>query len=123
MNININPLNHQLTLKHANTKKENFKPHTFQELLKNHTKSTIKISKHANQRLIERNISIPDYQWKEIQGKMQEARKKGIKDSLILTSNAALIVNIDHNMVVTAMNRKEASSHIFTNINGTIIMD
>lgn len=92
-------------------------------MLSNHTKSTIKISKHANQRLIERNISIPDDQWKEIQGKMQEARKKGIKDSLIHTQSAALIVNVDHNTVVTAMNRKETSSHIFTNIKGTIIMD
>ncbi|HEX7065297.1 MAG TPA: TIGR02530 family flagellar biosynthesis protein [Bacillales bacterium] len=83
----------------------------------------LKISKHAQQRLQERNISIDAGQWQSIQSRVTEAGKKGITDSLVVTKNAALVVSMKNNTVVTAMNRKEASTHIFTNINGTILMD
>lgn len=83
----------------------------------------LKISKHAEQRLNERNITISDGQWKSIQERVNEARKKGITDSLVVTKNAALVVSAKNNTVVTAMNRQEAGAHIFTNINGTILMD
>ncbi|HET7657976.1 MAG TPA: flagellar protein, partial [Bacillales bacterium] len=55
--------------------------------------------------------------------KVLQARQKGITDSLVVTKNAALVVSAKNNTVVTAMDRKEASTHIFTNINGTILMD
>ncbi|HEU5140233.1 MAG TPA: TIGR02530 family flagellar biosynthesis protein [Bacillales bacterium] len=83
----------------------------------------LKISKHAQQRMNERNISIDATQWQSIQSRMTEAGRKGITDSLVVTKNAALVVSMTNNTVVTAMNRQEASSHIFTNINGTILMD
>ncbi|CAH0256706.1 hypothetical protein [Peribacillus sp. Bi134] len=47
----------------------------------------------------------------------------GVNESLIITKNAALIVSPKNNMVITVMNREEATSQIFTNINGTIILD
>ncbi|WP_339227713.1 TIGR02530 family flagellar biosynthesis protein [Oceanobacillus sp. FSL K6-2867] len=83
----------------------------------------LKISKHASQRLVERNIQIDDQQWKLISEKMQEARNKGITDSLVVMNNAALLVNAKNHTVVTAMDREEATSRIFTNINGTILIN
>lgn len=94
---------------------------SFKEALEKET--SLVISKHAQKRLDERNISIQDSKWKEIQMKISEAKTKGIRDSLVVTNNAALIVNVPNNTVITAMNRDEASSQIFTNINGTIILD
>ncbi|MEH7234768.1 TIGR02530 family flagellar biosynthesis protein [Bacillus sp. JJ1562] len=94
---------------------------SFKEALEKET--SLVISKHAQKRLDERNISIQDSKWKEIQIKISEAKTKGIRDSLVVTNNAALIVNVPNNTVITAMNRDEASSQIFTNINGTIILD
>lgn len=47
----------------------------------------------------------------------------GVKESLVLLNDAALIVSAKNNTVITAMNRKEATEQIFTNINGTIIMN
>ncbi|HET7658319.1 MAG TPA: TIGR02530 family flagellar biosynthesis protein, partial [Bacillales bacterium] len=75
----------------------------------------LNISKHAAQRMNERNISIEPGQWKSIQHKVLQARQKGITDSLVVTKNAALVVSAKNNTVVTAMDRKEASTHIFTN--------
>lgn len=82
----------------------------------------LKISKHAEQRLIERNIHINEQQWSKIAAKMTEAKAKGITDSLVITNDAALLVSTKNHTVVTAMNRTEAESKIFTNINGTILM-
>lgn len=81
------------------------------------------ISKHAQKRLTERQIVIDDKTWSKIETRLQEAKQKGVMDSLVVTSEAALLVSAKNNTVITAMNRDEASSQIFTNINGTILMD
>ncbi len=47
----------------------------------------------------------------------------GVTEALFITANAALIVSTENNKVVTVMDRDEATSQIFTNINGTIIID
>ena len=75
----------------------------------------IKISKHAEQRI--------QQQWSQLEEKLAEAKQKGLNDSLVLMDQAALIVNAKNNTVITAMDRSEASSQIFTNINGAIILD
>lgn len=82
----------------------------------------LKISKHATERMHERNISINDKQWELIQDKMQEAKDKGVTDSLVVLNDATLVVSTSNNTVVTAMDRHEFSSKIFTNINGTILI-
>jgi flagellar operon protein len=81
------------------------------------------ISKHAQLRLAQRNIEINDDTWSRIEEKVQEAKKMGVKDSLVILHDAALVVSAKNNTVITAMDRDEASSQIFTNINGTIILE
>ncbi|SIS63294.1 TIGR02530 family flagellar biosynthesis protein [Salimicrobium salexigens] len=80
------------------------------------------LSKHARQRLEERNIEIPSEQWNKIGEKLTEAKRKGVRDSLVLTKEAVLVVNTNSNTVVTAMDKQSANSRLFTNIDGTIIM-
>ncbi len=94
---------------------------SFKETLAQAT--ALKISKHAQKRLDERNISIDQQRWAQINAKVAEAKSKGISDSLVVMDDAALIVNAINSTVITAMNRSEASSQIFTNINGTILID
>nr|WP_309099353.1 TIGR02530 family flagellar biosynthesis protein [Fredinandcohnia onubensis] len=114
--------NHPLSLQTRNKVQHREQPAiSFKDTLAK--ESGLVISKHAQKRLDERNINIQDSKWKEIQTKITEAKTKGIRDSLIVTNNAALIVNVPNNTVITAMNRDEANSQIFTNINGTIILD
>ena len=81
------------------------------------------ISKHAKLRLEQRGIRIEEDKWQQISEKVNEARKLGVKESLVLLDDAALIVSAKNQTVITAMDRKEAISQIFTNINGTIVMD
>ncbi|MED1202069.1 TIGR02530 family flagellar biosynthesis protein [Heyndrickxia acidicola] len=81
------------------------------------------ISKHAGERLEQRGIKIGPQLWDEISMKVEQAKSKGINDSLVLTKDAALIISAKNNTVITAMDRNEASSQIFTNINGAIVVD
>jgi flagellar operon protein len=81
------------------------------------------ISKHAKLRLEQRGIRIEEDRWQQISDKVIEAKKLGVEESLVLLDDAALIVSAKNQTVITAMDRKETMSHIFTNINGTIVMD
>src|SRR5690625_687886 len=93
----------------------------FKEILNNI--QDLKISKHAQQRLKERNIHIYQSQWQVIGEKMSEAKQKGVTDSLVVMDHAALLVSTKNHTVVTAMDRQEATSRVFTNINGTILIN
>lgn len=83
----------------------------------------LKISKHARTRMDERNIAVDDDMWSTISDKVDDARKKGVSDSLVLTKDAALLVSTKNNTVITAMERNEAASKIFTNIDGAIVIN
>lgn len=82
----------------------------------------LKVSKHATERLTERNITISEAEWAHVTDKVNEAKAKGIRDSLVLMEQAALIVSAKNSTVITAMDRKEAKDQLFTNIDGTIIL-
>lgn len=71
----------------------------------------------------QRNIEITPQTWDKIADKANEAKRMGVIESLIITDNAALIVSTKNNKVITVMDRDEATSQIFMNINGTIILD
>jgi flagellar operon protein len=106
-------------------KKQTVPTTAFKELLKAEFKDTfeLKVSKHAQKRLEDRGISIDDSQWSEISVKIKEAKAKGVHDSLVVLRDAALVVSAKNNTVITALDRDEAKTQIFTNINGTIIID
>ena len=50
------------------------------------------------------------------------AGQKGIKDSLVIVDELAFIVNVPNHTVVTAMESAEATTNVFTNIDGAVIM-
>ncbi len=82
----------------------------------------LKISKHATERIQERNITISDDEWQVVTNKVFEARDKGVTQPLVLMEQAALIVSAKNATVITAMDRTEAKSQLFTNIDGTIVL-
>ncbi|MGV2941112.1 TIGR02530 family flagellar biosynthesis protein [Mesobacillus sp. LC4] len=87
------------------------------------SKNGLTISKHATERLEQRGINISQERWNRIEEKVSQAKAKGVSDSLVLLNDAALIVSAKNNTVITAMGRQEAAEQIFTNINGTIVME
>lgn len=81
----------------------------------------VKISKHAAQRLNDRNIELSDSQIDRLNAGAQKASAKGINESLVLVDQLAFIVNIKNNTVITAMDQTESNENVFTNIDGAVI--
>lgn len=79
----------------------------------------LRFSKHANERLLNRNINLSAEQMERLETGTSKAREKGIQESLVMIDNLAFIVNIKNNTVITAMD--DSSDSIFTNIDGAVI--
>ena len=67
------------------------------------TNDTLKISKHANERMQLRDISSSEHEWETISTKVSEAKSKGVNQPLVLLEQAAW-------------------EQLFTNIDGTIVL-
>ena len=82
----------------------------------------LKFSKHAANRLNDRNIVLTDAQNVRLENGVRQASEKGIRESLVLVDSLAFIVNVPNKTVVTAMDQTETNSNIFTNIDGAVII-
>jgi flagellar operon protein len=123
--INFHHLNkvHPLTkINHGQQTNKTTANTSFKDIYQ-HQLQDIKISKHAQKRMDERNIKLSTEQLVTLNTKLDEASKKGVKDSLVLLENSALVVNACSKTVITALGKDEAESQIFTNINGAILMN
>lgn len=100
----------------------------FAEILKQTSKlddnenSEVHFSKHAANRLSERNIELTEEQKERLNEGTLKASEKGIKDSLIMVDQLAFIVNVPNNTVVTAMDSTDTDDAVFTNIDGAVIV-
>ncbi len=81
----------------------------------------VKFSKHASNRLSDRNIELTQEQMTRLNNARNQASEKGINESLILVDQLAFIVNVQNGTVVTAMDSHESGSNVFTNIDGAVI--
>lgn len=93
----------------------------FSDILKE--QQQIQVSKHASHRMQERSIHLSSTDWNKMNTKLEEAKNKGVKESLVIMEKAAFIINAENKKMITAMDRSEINSKIFTNINGTILID
>lgn len=121
MGHRINPIHQPLPLipKRINQTKQ-APTQSFKTFL-DQAKNELVISKHAQKRLDERNIHIDQKKWTTIQQKMNEARNKGVTDSVIVLNDAILVASTKNNTIITAMKKDE--EQIVTNINGTIFIN
>lgn len=95
---------------------------SFQKILQQKATQGLKFSKHAGERLEERNITLSIEQMKRLEEATVRADEKGIKESLMLMDNMAFIVNVKNSTVITAMYQTDNKDNIFTNIDGAVIV-
>lgn len=81
----------------------------------------LKFSKHAVNRLAERNISLSTDQLARLKEGTDKASGKGIKEPLVLIDDMAFIVSTGSRTVITAMGSGNTEENIFTNIDGAVI--
>ena len=116
----IEQMNNQY-LNRTKTQKNASSEVSFEDVLRQKQKP-LKFSKHATQRLSQRNINLSDEQNIRLTNGVTEAEKKGVNESLVLVDNLAFIVNVPNKTVVTAMDQEETNANVFTNIDGAVIM-
>ena len=95
---------------------------TFQEIFEKQSKQSISFSKHANQRTEERNINITQNDLSRLEDACTKADQKGIKDALVVMENSAFIINTPSRVVITALDKNEMKSNVFTNIDGAVFL-
>lgn len=94
----------------------------FAELVQEKSQA-LKFSSHAMTRMKSRNIGITPQMIDKLDKAVSGAQKKGARDTLVLLSDLAFIVNIPNKTVVTAMEGRNMKDHIVTNIDSTVIAD
>ncbi len=113
------------------TQKENIPKESFKDILDAQINADSKVdiessgvnfSKHAMNRVAERNIDLSHENLLRLNEGIKLAGEKGLDDTLILIDSAAYIVSVKNNMVITTVANDELQGNVFTNIDGTVIM-
>jgi flagellar operon protein len=95
----------------------------FDQVLKQQLSSSgLNFSKHAVNRVVERNIDVGDNNMERLNAGVEIAREKGLDDTLILVDQSAYIVSVKNNTVITTVSNEELVGNCFTNIEGTVIV-
>ena len=82
----------------------------------------LKFSAHSIQRMSDRNITLDPATMSKLGEAVDKAAVRGVQDTLVLTKDAALIVNTKNRTVVTVMDRQSLNGNVFTNIDGAVIV-
>ncbi len=82
----------------------------------------LKFSGHAIDRMRKRNIQLDPDTMLQVKNAIDKAAEKGVEDALVITNQAALIVNTQNRTVVTAMDLGSLKGSVFTNIDGAVIV-
>ena len=124
--LSMNELQEQYLKKSPKMMQEMASPGlSFEEIWKQKTgeaSSEIRFSKHASNRLADRNLTLSENQLSRLSEGLRKAGEKGIKESLVMVDQLAFIVNVPNNTVITAMDQTQAEENIFTNIDGAVIV-
>ncbi|MEW6661727.1 MAG: TIGR02530 family flagellar biosynthesis protein [Bacillota bacterium] len=82
----------------------------------------LKFSQHAQERLAKRQVSLSAQDLERLSQAVEQAARKGARESLILMDDLALIVSIANRTVVTAVNGTNIKESVFTNIDSAVII-
>lgn len=83
----------------------------------------INLSSHAAQRLQERKIDFNGEEYSKVKEAMAKLKEKGGQNSLIISDKAAYIVDVKNNKVVTAVDKENMMSNVFTKIDSTVFVN
>ncbi len=82
----------------------------------------VQFSKHAENRIRQRGIDVSGDVMVQLNQAVEKAREKGARDTVVIGSEGAFIVNVPNNIVVTTISEQEMKNNIFTNIDSAVLM-
>jgi len=81
----------------------------------------LKFSRHAQERLEARNITLDKAQLARLGEAVQKAGAKGARESLVLLDDLAFVVSVKNRTVITAVDGDNRKENVFTNIDSAVI--
>lgn len=85
--------------------------------------SGVQFSKHAMERINERNIDLSeDNKLDRLNKAVELAGERGSADALVMIDTTAFLVSVKNNKVITTLSADDMQGNIFTNIDSTVIM-
>ncbi len=83
----------------------------------------VRFSKHAMERISERQIDLTESGRLDRLNKAVElAGEKGSEDALVIIDSTAFLVSVRNNKVITTLSSEDMKGSVFTNIDSTVIM-
>ncbi len=82
----------------------------------------IRFSRHAMDRMDRRNITLNPDEMARLQGAIDRAEKSGMKESLVILDQNALIVSVPNRTVITAMDRSSMRDNLVTHIDSAVLL-
>jgi flagellar operon protein len=84
--------------------------------------ATLKFSNHAVERMSQRGIHFTPEEMTKIENAARKAQEKGSRETLIVGNDAAMIVSLKTNTIVTVMDKSALKENVFTNIDSTVMI-
>ena len=122
-NIQIKRLENQI-ISSSQKSIQNKNNKSFEEILKRTQDFSrdIKFSKHALDRMDNRNIQLNSNEMNRLKTGFDKAEEKGVNDALILMEDKAFIASIKNKTIITTVSREQLKDSVFTNIDGAVIV-
>lgn len=118
--LQTEPLLHTKTQTTIPTQENSFDQVLQQKLQQ--TQNQLQFSKHSQERIQQRGIEMTEDLLAQMNEAADSARQKGAKDVVMITHQAAFVVSVANNTVITAMNGNEMKNNIFTKIDGAVLL-
>jgi flagellar operon protein len=80
------------------------------------------LSKHAAERLKDRNISLNESDMNKINEGINKADEKGSQESLLLYKDVVLVASIKNRTIITAVDKDSSKGSVFTNIDSVVLL-
>lgn len=98
---------------------------SFRQLLDDtlRTGGGVKFSAHAVRRLESRGITLGPRDVAAIEQAVDRAAAKGGRDSLVLSADYAMVVNIPSRTVITAFDQQQLQENVVTNIDNAVFVN
>ncbi len=94
----------------------------FQKILEAKLTPELKISAHAQKRMAERGITLSPRDLAGIREAIGKARTKGCRESLVVLDQVALVVSVENQTVITAVDGRSLKENVFTNIDSAVFV-
>jgi flagellar operon protein len=121
MRANLQPLKNNKNIQVPNqnqTDKSSAAGVNFADILQEKVDATnmVQFSSHAIKRLEERSLMISQDDINRLNDGVRQLDAKGSKNSLVMVDDTAFVVSVRNKTVITAMDKVNTESNIFTNI-------